>query len=139
MFLGIAGRYAGSTVYKCRPAGCFPLNTFQRISNRTFAIHTFRLNSFEHPSTTLRSRTSKSTSKRRFIQTQQFQSFTPPSPESLGKAAPAKEYRHTIKWGRRLLYICTVTGVFYLIDPHHYASSITRSLRTFGLGILVAL
>jgi aarF domain-containing kinase len=32
-----------------------------------------------------------------------------------------------------------VTGVLYLLDTQLYASSITRSLRTFGLGIVVAL
>ena len=137
MFLRIAGRCAESCGSKCRPARCFPLNTFQPISNRTF-LHTLRPKSFEHPSTALRNRSSKFTPDRRFIQTQRFQSFTPPSPESLGKAAPAKEYRHTIKWGRRLLYISAVVGVFCLIDTQLYASSITRSLRTFGLGILVA-
>lgn len=69
---------------------------------------------------------------------QRYQAFVPPSPESLGKAAPAKHYRRSIKWGRRLLYVTAVTGAFYLIDNQLYASSITRSLRTFGLGIVVA-
>jgi aarF domain-containing kinase len=62
----------------------------------------------------------------------------PPSPESLGKAAPAKQYRKTIKWGRRLLYISVVTGGLYLIDTQLYAASVTRSLRTFALGVVVA-
>ncbi|PBP28577.1 ABC transporter [Diplocarpon rosae] len=78
-------------------------------------------------------------SYRRTIQNQRFQSFTPPSPESLGKAVPAKHYRRSIKWGRRLLYVTAVTGTLYILDTQLYASSITRSLRTFGLGIVVAL
>ncbi len=75
---------------------------------------------------------------RRYLQTQRFQAFVPPSPESLGKAVPAKQYKKSIKWGRRLLYISIITGTFYLLDTQLYASSITRSLRTFGLGIVVA-
>lgn len=78
-----------------------------------------------------------STTTRSSVQ-QRYQAFVPPSPESLGKAAPAKHYRRSIKWGRRLLYVTAVTGAFYLIDTQLYASSITRSLRTFGLGIVVA-
>ncbi|KAF4626689.1 hypothetical protein G7Y89_g11467 [Cudoniella acicularis] len=76
---------------------------------------------------------------RRSIQTQRFQAFAPPTPESLGKAAPPKQYRRTIKWGRRLFYISTVAGILYLLDTQFYASSITRSLRTFGLGVVVAI
>jgi aarF domain-containing kinase len=37
-----------------------------------------------------------------------------------------------------LLYISLTGGTLYLIDKELYASSIARSLRTFGLGILVA-
>ncbi|KAK6614424.1 ABC1 family protein C10F6.14c [Botrytis cinerea] len=70
---------------------------------------------------------------------QRYQPFVPPSPASLGKAAPPKLYPRTIKWGRRLLYVSAATGIAYLIDTQLYASSITRSLRTFGLGILVAI
>lgn len=44
-----------------------------------------------------------------------------------------------IKWGRRLLYLGVVAGGLYLIDTQFYASSITRTLRVFGLGIIVAL
>ncbi len=80
----------------------------------------------------------KLTPSRHSIQTQRFESFTPPSPESLGKAAPAKQYQRSIKWGRRLLYISVVGGTLYLVDTQLYASSITRSLRTFGLGVIVA-
>ncbi|CAG8955142.1 hypothetical protein HYFRA_00007157 [Hymenoscyphus fraxineus] len=75
----------------------------------------------------------------RSIQTQQFSPFAPPSPESLGRAAPPKQYRQSIKWGRRLLWTVGVLGGSYLVDRQFYASSISRSLRTFGLGIVVAL
>ena len=76
---------------------------------------------------------------RRYLQTQRYESFAPPSPESLGKAAPPKQYRRSIKWGRRLLFVSATTGLLYLVDTQLYASSITRSLRTFGLGLIVAL
>ena len=78
------------------------------------------------------------TSTSRSIQTQSFQSFVPPPPESLGKAAPPKLYPRSIRWGRRLLYVSAVGGVLYLFDTQFYASSISRSMRTFGLGLLVA-
>lgn len=76
---------------------------------------------------------------KRSIQTQQFSPFAPPTPESLGRAAPAKQYKRTIKYGRRFLWTAGVLGGFYLVDTQFYASSITRSLRTFGLGIFVAM
>ncbi|KAL5353585.1 hypothetical protein ACLOAV_001622 [Pseudogymnoascus australis] len=62
-----------------------------------------------------------------------------PSPASLGRARPAKHYPRTSRWARRLLYTSATLGALYLIDVNLYASSITRSLRTFGLGILVAI
>ncbi|RDW74094.1 putative ABC transporter-1 [Coleophoma crateriformis] len=74
---------------------------------------------------------------RRYVQ-QRFEPFVPPSPASLGKAKPAKYYPRTQKWGRRLFYVSAVTGALYLLDTQFYASSITRSLRTFALGIVVA-
>lgn len=74
---------------------------------------------------------------RRYVQ-QRFEPFVPPSPASLGKAKPAKYYPRSQKWARRLFYVSAVTGALYLIDTQLYASSITRSLRTFGLGIVVA-
>jgi aarF domain-containing kinase len=75
----------------------------------------------------------------RELQTQHFQPLTPPTPESLGRAAPPKQYIRTRKWGRRLFYISVSLGTLYLVDRQFYASSITRSFRTFGLGLLVAL
>lgn len=76
---------------------------------------------------------------RRSIQTQQFQPFAPPSPESLGKAAPPKLYRRSRKWGRRLFILSAGVGTLYFIDTQFYAASVSRSFRTFGLGLLVAL
>ena len=75
----------------------------------------------------------------RFLQTQQFQPFVPPSPSSLGKPTPAKNYRRTRRWLQRFLYLALGTGVLYGVDRQFYASSITRSARTFGLGLVVAL
>ena len=73
------------------------------------------------------------------LQTQHFQPFAPPSPGSLGKATPAKTFHRTRRWLRRLLYLALGTGVLYGIDRQFYASSVTRSARTFGLGLIVAL
>ena len=75
----------------------------------------------------------------RSLQTQQFQPFAPPSPSSLGKPVPAKNYRRTRRWFRRLTYLTLGTAVLYGVDRQFYASSITRSARTFGLGLIVAL
>ncbi|KAK5063075.1 hypothetical protein LTR84_005151 [Exophiala bonariae] len=65
--------------------------------------------------------------------------FTPPSPSSLGKAAPAKQYKRLRKWSRRLVYLALFGGVAYTVDNQFYASSLTRSARTFALGLTVAL
>ena len=75
----------------------------------------------------------------RSLQTQQFQPFVPPSPSSLGKPTPAKTYQRTRRWARRLVYLVLGTSVLYGIDRQVYASSITRTARTFGLGLIVAL
>ena len=74
----------------------------------------------------------------RFLQTQQYQAFAPPSPSSLPKPAPPKTYPRIRKWGRRLLVLALGTGVVYGIDSQLYASSLTRSTRTFALGLVVA-
>ena len=78
-------------------------------------------------------------SPRRFLQTQQFQPFAPPNPSSLPKAAPPKTFPKSRRWARRLLYLALATGVAYGLDRQYYASSLTRSVRTFGLGLIVAL
>lgn len=75
----------------------------------------------------------------RFVHSGQFQPFVPPSPSSLGKPTAAKSYTRTRKWLRRLFYASLATGVVYGIDTQFYASSLTRTARTFSLGLLVAL
>ncbi|KAI9749500.1 MAG: hypothetical protein M4579_006845 [Chaenotheca gracillima] len=77
--------------------------------------------------------------RRGYAQDQRFQPFVPPSPSSLGKAAPPKQYPRLRKHGRRLLYLVLGTGVVYGADRQFYASSLTRSARTFALGVVVAL
>ena len=74
----------------------------------------------------------------RHLQTQQFSPLTPPSPASLGQAAPPKTYPRTRRWTRRLGYLALTGAVLYAVDRQFYASSLTRSVRTFGLGVLVA-
>lgn len=64
--------------------------------------------------------------------------FVPPSPESLGRARPAREYRTLLRWGRRLAFVSFTAGTFYFVDKQFYASSISRSMRSFWLGIIVA-
>lgn len=76
---------------------------------------------------------------RRHLHPRESQSFVPPSPRSLGKSVPAKTYPRTRKWLRRLVYLLLATGTVYIIDNQFYASSITRTTRTFALGLLVAL
>ena len=75
----------------------------------------------------------------RRITTQRFQAFTPPSPSSLPKAGPPKSYRRLRRYSGRLIYVGIGTGIVYLVDTQFYASSLTRSARTFGLGLVVAL
>ncbi|KAI9882769.1 MAG: hypothetical protein M1823_005481 [Watsoniomyces obsoletus] len=74
----------------------------------------------------------------RSLQTQRFQSFVPPPPDSLPRPAPPRTYARTRRWTRRLLYLVAGIGGGYLFDRFLLASSIVRSLRTFSLGIIVA-
>ena len=75
----------------------------------------------------------------RWLQTQSFSPFVPPSPADLPTAAPPKTYHRTRRWARRLIYLTLGTGVVYGLDRQYYASALTRSARTFGLGLVVAL
>ncbi|KAJ5708606.1 hypothetical protein N7488_008407 [Penicillium malachiteum] len=75
----------------------------------------------------------------RHVHAGQFQPFIPPSPSSLGRPQTAKTYARTRKWLRRLVYTSVATGIIYGIDNQFYASSLTRTARTFSLGLLVAL
>lgn len=76
---------------------------------------------------------------RRYVHSGEFQPFLPPSPSSLGKPTAAKTYTRSRKWLRRLVYVSVTTGVIYGIDSQFYASSLTRTARTFSLGLIVAL
>ncbi|KXX82610.1 putative aarF domain-containing protein kinase 1 [Madurella mycetomatis] len=67
-----------------------------------------------------------------------FSPLRPPSPSSLGAPRAARSFRHTRRWGRRLLLLSALFGTAYLLDRQVYASGIARSLRTFGTGLLVA-
>lgn len=78
-------------------------------------------------------------SPRRFVHPGRFQPFVPPSPSSLGRPVPAKSYTRTRRWLRRLFYLSLATGTVYLVDTHFYAAAVTRTVRTFALGIFVAL
>ncbi len=76
----------------------------------------------------------------RSIQTHSpFEPLRPPSPSSLGNPRAAREYTRGRKWGRRILVLLAVSGTVYLADRQAFASGIARSLRTFGLGLYVAL
>ena len=67
-----------------------------------------------------------------------FEPLRPPSPSSLGAPRTARSFRRTRHWGRRLLILSAILGTGYLLDHHLYASGMARSLRTFGMGLLVA-
>ncbi|THC93959.1 hypothetical protein EYZ11_006570 [Aspergillus tanneri] len=75
----------------------------------------------------------------RLIHPGEFQPLVPPSPSSLGKPIPAKSYTRTRWWLRRLAYLSLATGVVYAVDTAFYEQCLTRTARTFGLGLVVAL
>ncbi|CAI4210845.1 unnamed protein product [Parascedosporium putredinis] len=70
--------------------------------------------------------------------TSSFEPLRPPSPESLGKPTGPKTYTRSRKWLRRLVLLSVVCGTIYAVDSRFYASSLTRTFRTFGTGALVA-
>ena len=69
----------------------------------------------------------------------QFQPLRPPTLEELGRAAPAKTYRHTRKWLRRLIRLAIASGIILGLDTYFYDACITRSVRTFYTGLYVAI
>ena len=75
---------------------------------------------------------------RSFHHTRYAAAFAPSTPQSLGKAVPAKQYRRSRKWLRRLGYLSAFTIAGYIADRQFYASALTRSARCFALGITVA-
>ena len=78
-------------------------------------------------------------SRRTLHQTSLLRAFAPPTPSSLGAPSPAKTYKRTRKWARRLVYLSLLAALGYTLDSQFYASSLTRSLRTFSMGLIVAL
>lgn len=76
---------------------------------------------------------------KRFVHPGTYQPFVPPSPNSLGKPTPAKTYTRSRKWLRRLLYVSLATGVAWGVDTQFNASTLTRTARTFSVGLIVAL
>lgn len=91
-------------------------------------------------SSSIFAKVSISKSPHRRLQTQQFQPFVPPAPSSLPRPKPPKIFRRSRKWTRRLLiFLISGTIVGYGIDRQFYESSLTRTVRTLGLGALVAL
>ncbi|RMZ81294.1 hypothetical protein DV737_g2570, partial [Chaetothyriales sp. CBS 132003] len=65
--------------------------------------------------------------------------FVPPTPASLGKPVEAKQFRRSRKWLRRIAYLALFGAAMYAVDKRFYASSLTRSTRTFALALTVAL
>ena len=81
-----------------------------------------------------------SRASRRHVQTSgPFEPLRPPSPEKLGAPKVAKQYKKGRKWTRRLAYLVVGGGIIYLGDRQIYASGLSRSIRTFGTGLYVAL
>lgn len=68
-----------------------------------------------------------------------FQPLRPPSPSELGAPKAAGEYKRTSKWAPRIFFILVAGGALYVGDRVVYASGITRSIKTFQTGLIVAL
>ena len=69
----------------------------------------------------------------------QFEALRPPSPSSLGKPAAAKSYSRTRKWLRQLFRTSLAVAIVLTFDIYFYDQSLTRSLRTFYNGLIIAL
>ncbi|PNS16009.1 ABC1 family protein [Sphaceloma murrayae] len=69
----------------------------------------------------------------------QFEPLRPPSPSSLGAPKPAKTYRRTRKFVRRLLQLLALSTLLITTDTYFYDACLTRSLRTFRDGLITAL
>ncbi|KAF4124625.1 hypothetical protein GMORB2_5291 [Geosmithia morbida] len=67
-----------------------------------------------------------------------FQPMRPPSPSELGAPRAARQYKRSGRWARRLLYVAGAGGALYAVDRQVYASGMTRSLRTFATGLVIA-
>lgn len=94
---------------------------------------------FSHTSPRRIASLSISPQRRLISRSQILTAFAPPTPASLGKAVPAKEFKKTRKWLRRLVYLSLFGATAYVVDNRYYASSLTRCTRTFVLGLTAAL
>jgi aarF domain-containing kinase len=100
----------------------------------------FRSTAYPAPSRTLQRRLGNlQITQKRLFQNQRFEPFTPPLPKDLPKATPARTYNRSRKWARRIAYLALGGTVVWALDRQFYASSLTRSFRTFSLGLVVAL
>lgn len=74
----------------------------------------------------------------RYQHASEFSPLRPPDPSTLPKPKPPRKPR---KWPRRLLRLTLYTsagiGTIYLLDTQFYASSLTRSVRTFYNGVVI--
>jgi aarF domain-containing kinase len=77
----------------------------------------------------------------RHLQSQAWEPLRPPNPADLPKPRirKIKPPFTRRKWVRRLAVISALLGGGYLFDKQFYASSISRSLRTFYTGLLIGL
>ncbi|KAF1838762.1 ABC1-domain-containing protein [Decorospora gaudefroyi] len=75
----------------------------------------------------------------RRLQTQQWEPLRPPNPADLPKPRPRKIKPPFTrrKWVRRLAIVSGLLGAGFVLDRQFYASSITRSLRTFKTGLVI--
>ncbi|KAF2254946.1 ABC1-domain-containing protein [Trematosphaeria pertusa] len=77
----------------------------------------------------------------RRVQSQAWQPLRPPNPAELPRPKPRKTkppFRRR-RWVRRLFILSAILGTGYVADRQWYASSLTRSVRTFYTGLLVGL
>jgi aarF domain-containing kinase len=77
----------------------------------------------------------------RRLQTQQWEPLRPPNPADLPKPRQRKIKPPFTRrrWVRRLAVVSALLGAGWLADRQFYASSITRSLRTFKTGLLIGI
>ncbi|KAH7402752.1 ABC1 family-domain-containing protein [Pyrenochaeta sp. MPI-SDFR-AT-0127] len=77
----------------------------------------------------------------RHMQTRVWEPLRPPNPADLPKPRirKIKPPFTRRRWVRRLAFFSALLGAGYLADRQFYASSITRSLRTFKTGLLIGI
>src|SRR5690242_2482386 len=77
----------------------------------------------------------------RRLQSQAWEPLRPPNPADLPKPRIRKVKPPFTKrrWVRRLAVVSALVGVGYAIDRQFYASSVTRSIRTFRTGLVIGL